>query len=473
MKTKHFHWFYLSSLLLLQLVSPAFVTAQNSLPELEQPANDVISIKQLLATDQLRVKTWLQPADNIVARQQLELNIEISTASFFSGGTRIARFEMNNAIVLRRNKFAVNSSRREAGTTWSVQLWTITIYPQRGGEFVIPSLAINISIADSNGQPIEGQTSTDALTFNATVPESLKTTALNDWVASSQFSVKEHFDRPLDQLKAGDAVRRTISIEAENLAAMMLPSVSSAPQAGLASYQNPARLEDRVNRGNYQAMRFESISYVVEAEGNYTLPELVFSWWNTDSNELQYVRLPSHQLSASASTFATTLDDESVRAHSVWYLLAAISLLITLLVFTFKRNLWSFPEPLRQQWMQQWGKRALSSQERILRQQMLTAHARGDSQQAVVRLYQWLSVASQLASEPCPGALRPLLTGAEHTSLLDAVNQLMNSAYGESQPQGPDKSAFEKLIVQLQADLSGSNISRQTATGVNLSVLNP
>ena len=468
MKTNHYRWLYLSGFVLLQLLSQVSVAAQNNLAELEQPTNDTLSIKQLLATDQLRVKTWLQPADDIVARQQLELNIEISTASFFSGGTRIARFEMNNAIVLRRNKFAVNSSRREAGNTWSVQLWTITIYPQRGGEFMIPSLTIDVSIADSNGQPVEGQTNTDAVRFNATVPEPLRTTALNDWVASSQFTVKEHFDRSLDQLKAGDAVRRTISIEAENLAAMMLPSVFSAPQAGLATYQNPARLEDRVNRGRYQAMRFESISYVVEAEGNYTLPELVFSWWNTDSNELQYVRLPSHQLSASASAAATNLNDEPIQAHAVWYLLAALFLFITLLVFAFKRRLWSLPEPFRQHW----GKRTLSSQERVLRQQMLKAYEHGNSQQAVSLLYQWLSVASELADEPCPGALRPLLAGAKRTSLLDAVNQLMNSAYGPTQPKGPDKSTVERLVGQLQADLSETHIRGQT-TGVNNSALNP
>ena len=60
------------------------------------------TVEELRDADKLRMRTWIEPDKNIVAGQQLNLFIEIATDKWFSGGTRIGRFEVEGAIVLQR-----------------------------------------------------------------------------------------------------------------------------------------------------------------------------------------------------------------------------------------------------------------------------------------------------------------------------------------------------------------------------------
>jgi hypothetical protein len=59
---------------------------------------------------------------------------------------------------------------------------------------------------------------------------------------------EDSFDKPLDNLKPGDALVRTITISASRLPAMMLPKVSADGVEGIAAYLKPAQLSDKVVR---------------------------------------------------------------------------------------------------------------------------------------------------------------------------------------------------------------------------------
>ena len=52
-------------------------------------------------------------------------------------------------------------------------------------------------------------------------------------------------------------------------------------------------LKDTINRGNYSATRTDSTTYVLEKEGEVELPEVVISWWNLESEELEEAKLPA------------------------------------------------------------------------------------------------------------------------------------------------------------------------------------
>ena len=54
-------------------------------------ANTIAVLQQ---EDKLRIKAWLEPEDNIIARQQIKLQIEVATDKWFSGGTRIGCVEL-------------------------------------------------------------------------------------------------------------------------------------------------------------------------------------------------------------------------------------------------------------------------------------------------------------------------------------------------------------------------------------------
>jgi len=72
---------------------------------------------------------------------------------------------------------------------------------------------------------------------------------------------------------------------------MMLPAFQPEEVAGLAVYPEPPELVNRNNRGDALARRSLTISYVVEAEGEYRLPGEDFMWWDTENERAQVLSL--------------------------------------------------------------------------------------------------------------------------------------------------------------------------------------
>ena len=105
--------------------------------------------------------------------EQVILYIEVATPRWFTGGTHISNVEIPDVIAKQRNQFATNYTERKGGQTWSRQRWEITLYPQRSGQFVIPSVAVDVQVSASDGSKISSTLFTPPITFETSVPSSL------------------------------------------------------------------------------------------------------------------------------------------------------------------------------------------------------------------------------------------------------------------------------------------------------------
>lgn len=393
-------------------------------------AQDSQTLSDLQRTGKLQIKSWIESAQSIVVNQQINLAIEIATDQWFSGGTRIGRLEIDDAVVLRREQFAVNSTRREQGATWSVQLWNITIYPQREGVFEIPAMRLSLSVAGEDGKPVIGELYTKPIGFTATVPEALAALSPADargttWVASPSFSVEENYSqshaRELQNLQAGDAVRRNIAFKAENVAAMMLPAFTVREQEGLAIYRRPPRLNDNINRGVYQAQRSETITYVIEKSGDYIVPERTYYWWDLTSQTLKTVTLPEQRISTTSATTSGRTQHGKQRTPRELGLLAAkigLPLLFVGILFLLWRRRLQATKTISE-----------IPGEHALRKKMLQACQRGDTQQAVTLLYQWLD---HYQYQRFDGSIRNLLQDMDQQQLQAMFESLMRHIYANA-----------------------------------------
>lgn len=258
------------------------------------PAVGQDSLQQLINDDRLTVRAWLDPEGDIVATQRVNLRVEVATERFLAGGTRIGRLDIRDAVVFQQSGLATNASRRVGGATWSVQTWTLPVFPQFAGFYEVPATGVTITVAsDDPANPITGTVTLPALRFEAAVPPPLA--AAEGWVATSRFTVDESYDRSLEGLAPGDALRRTIRIRATNIPAMMLPAFEPAAEQGLAAYVGPPQLRDSRNRGAVNGERIETITYVVEAAGSYSLPERRYQWWDLPAGRVREIILPAQE----------------------------------------------------------------------------------------------------------------------------------------------------------------------------------
>lgn len=374
-------------------------------------------LDSLLADDRLRVTSWLEPAQDVAVGQELRLVIEVSTPRWFAGGTRINTPEVDGLVVLRRNEFALNLSRREAGDTWVVQRWELELYPQRSGEFALPPIALELAVNDADAGIVRGEVQTVPLDFRAVLPAAMA--GSGRWLATPSLSIRQRVDRDLENLVPGDAFTRVLEIEATHVTAMMLPEPDIPEPPGLAAYPAIPELEDRSNRGEATAIRRQAVTYVVEQPGQYRLPEQSLTWWNTATRQRETTVLPALAVDAGGDVAGAGIHLPTW----VWPALVAAALLCTIALLARRRQ--RATDPLKE------ANRALG---------------RGDVAGATRALYRWLN------REPgAPGWLSLRRTAAA-VDAAQAAEDLLAASYGD---RAYDAAATRSLLRKLRRRRAG------------------
>ncbi|MDJ0842073.1 MAG: BatD family protein [Acidobacteriota bacterium] len=402
------------------------------------PALHAETLEDMVAAGHLKLRTWVSPDKDIVTGQQVTLNIEIAVAKWFRGGTRIGRFDMADTIVLQRDQLAVNSSRREGRNTWAVQKWSLSLYPQKTGRYEVPPVELKLKLAGWETSLVEGKISTEPVAFETMDPEPLK--GRTDWLAAPSFSITEAYSRDDETFKPGDALQRTVNFEAPDLVSMMLPAMIADPVEGLAVYAKPPRLEDLNNRGNYTARRTETITYMMEKPGSYTLPELSFTWWDLRESAVKTITLPERSFTVEGEL---PVEEEAVTPEpektgwtreqwlrAIGILVAALFLL--LLIRGFVRMLARRPAKPRKQ--------PPAIDINALRHDFIQACHAGDHQQALSCLYRWLD---HDPGNRYKGSIRMLLTSESDQELARDFDALTQKLYGGADT-GPDLNRFAR-----------------------------
>jgi hypothetical protein len=379
------------------------------------------TLQDLLEADQLRLQSWLVPAEEIAVGQEVRLVIEVATRRWFAGGTRIRPPEIRNLVVLQRDQFATNLSRNEEGQTWVVQQWGLELYPQIEGGYQLPGIALELAVNDAKAGIVRGKLTTAPLDFSAAVPALLRST--ERWLATPSLKVSQQIDRKLQGLKPGDAFTRVVTITANNVTAMMLPTPISTELPGLSAYEEVPALTNRSNRGEAIAERVDSITYVVEAAGSYHIPEQVFTWWDTTSGQVQTVSLEALDIDA-GSVVSTAIPQQAesieIDIQLRWLLLAGVLLLAWHLI----------RRPRRQNFT---DRQLLQLAARELR--------RGSPRASLRHLYHWLNLGRPTAQWL---TLRQAAQDGDDTTR-EEIDDLLASVYGAS-TSAPGKLHWRELL---------------------------
>ena len=324
-------------------------------------------VETLDKSDQVTIKTWLSGSNKLkesngkkaavyAVNQQIILYIEVVTPRWFTGGTRIAPIEISNVVAKQRNQLATNFTERRNGVTWTHQRWEITLYPQSEGNFVIPPTAVKVQVSREGGGNVSGVLYTEPQRFTAITPSGLLSDD-SEWVSGRDFSVEQQWDKSNDDLKAGDAITRTVIIKGSDTLAMLIPElIKQTSTTNYQTYPQPNQLDDSQTRGDYLSKRKESVVYVLQNGGEVTFPAIHLTWWDTDAQELKTITLDGQSFSVS-HTMSSWL-------HQYWYWLAVLmmsAMVILFIVIKTARYYQTHPLPAwfmysRAVNKQEWGK---------------------------------------------------------------------------------------------------------------------
>ncbi|WP_228768373.1 hypothetical protein [Shewanella sp. TC10] len=388
-------------------------------------------------------------------KQPIVVQIEVATPRWFGRGINVTPPQFNNIVFLPQTGSAITGTKNIDGESWSYLIREVTFYPMDAGTYELPPFTVFVSVNTEEYGIVEGEVTTDALQFTATLPDVLldiaKVDALDRLIVSPSvsLSVKDYLgDEVLDDtdkgFEVGEAVTRDITIKAAGTPSMMLPVLTQHQINGLSIYQQPTTLSDKSNRGELIATAEQTTSYIFETRGQYKLPSQTLYWYNYKTDNLTELTIPA--VSWHVEGNAAAINNAKVNSTSIVLklgmfcgIIIALMLLIRLYVkHKNSINIWCL-------WI-------TGSHQRHLRQQLRQHFVSGEYQQVCLLLYDYFEqqdnrkrqqnrIADQ---DTLVLSLRAMFEGNEAKLVL--INKLLSNAFSGDELQTLSLAQFNQLL---------------------------
>jgi hypothetical protein len=235
------------------------------------------------------VRTSVKPETGAVIGQRVAVHVDVLFAGEMTRPPRVVLPEIAGAQVLRFESQATTMSDRIDGVSYTGQRFEFALYARRGGRLEVP--APQVSVLDRAGT-VTDTVAGPAAPVEIAVPPGVD--AAQPLIATSHAALSEHWSpAPKGPFKAGDALVRTVTREADDVPAMAMPALTFAAPQGVRVYVDPPQSEDRQDRGAVTGRRIDKATYVFEAGGRFTLAGLAQPWWNLETRRLETPTLPA------------------------------------------------------------------------------------------------------------------------------------------------------------------------------------
>ncbi|MFT3823722.1 MAG: BatD family protein [Chitinophagaceae bacterium] len=253
----------------------------------------ILLVLLLAAVSQAQVKCFARISldrDRVYVQQPFKVTITVLTATWYTAPLDFDNIQIPNAFILSFDQttpgmFTVGSD-QYAG----LQFYYI-VFPYKAGDFTVPPINI---IAET---PAKGSSKSEKVTLKTsphrfTVMPVPANHADKNWFVAKNVTVQERWNKPLQKLKVGDIIERTISVHASGTLPQFIPPLQKDSLGFASTYLRDADLHDERNEYDANGSLTQTVIYLLEKEGDFTIPEVNVTWWNPNTGKL-YSRVAS------------------------------------------------------------------------------------------------------------------------------------------------------------------------------------
>lgn len=225
----------------------------------------------------------------VVVGQSATLRVEVLVPNFMTKPPELPDFQVRNAVTRQLRSLNIND--QHDGNSYAGVRFEFAIYPQEPGSYAVGGQKITVHYAAEPPATRDAELELPRIEFAAFIPDAAA--GLRPFVAASKLTVEQTVQRSSDQLKTGDSVTRTVTINAEETPAMLLPPQMFVAIDGLALYPAQPQLTDqRDGRTDLlKSTRADSATYMLQQPGDYVLPAIDVSWWNVSEQKIEHTHL--------------------------------------------------------------------------------------------------------------------------------------------------------------------------------------
>ncbi len=203
------------------------------------------------------------------------------------------------------------------GKRYRVIEQTYAITPEQSGEFTLQAPVFSGEILQAS------QRRSSFLSFAQTKPVSILGEELAisvlpipenyptdvQWLPTDILTLHQEWQSSDGQFTVGEPITRTITLTAAGLAKAQLPKLDMKSSRGLKVYPDQAELNSTVSNGRLVSQKVQNFALVPSAAGDFTLPAMKVTWFNTVTNKIEQATLPSQTITVQpGDSIAPTVD---------------------------------------------------------------------------------------------------------------------------------------------------------------------
>jgi hypothetical protein len=419
-----------------------------------------------LAAEMVQSEVRLQPGreGTVWVGQELELNLELWTSGVSFRGQQFSLPQISGAYLLQADSSTIKLNENRDGQDWQGLRYSLLLYPQRAGRIEVPSFVVNFSASDSFVGDFEPFSFSSApLVVEVTSPPGMDPGSL--LVTTSDFSLESSWEPALSgqeplQLKTGDALHLRIKRRAADVPAMVFAPLPEFTIDGLRAYPKAPAVNDRVNRGELEGMRTDSLTFICEQVGTYRVPDMRFQWWNPVQQRLNEEVVPGIEFvvvpNPAYGDSQPITSEEVQRAVPIRKMIISFALL-TLLFFVAR---WFTPR--FKSWLQKNRAERESGEDWAFRQ-LLQACNSGDAVKAYQASCLWLS---RLPSRSALSTLHQLAQQSGNREL-EAESERLQNAVASGSGSGWQGRRLGELLGKIRVEINQTSEVRNKLPPLN------
>lgn len=232
----------------------------------------------------------------VVAGQSVQIEVTILAPNFFLSAPAFPALQVPGAVVTMPDERGVNATETIDGASYAGIRKTYVFTPQTAGDFTLPTPEIHFRWSGDDGKPQDATVTLPPTTIhaggqrNASQASAVQASGPAPLLPASPIHIRQTFDQAISgkdaHLRAGDALVRTITIFAPGTPAMMIEPPQLAAPRGVRQFRADPQLQDGVAAagdepaGATGGRRVETVTYVFEGSGHYTLPAVSVAWYD-------------------------------------------------------------------------------------------------------------------------------------------------------------------------------------------------
>ncbi|MBS0450380.1 MAG: BatD family protein [Proteobacteria bacterium] len=243
------------------------------------------------------VRVQVQGKQPALVGQQVQIEVTVVAPNFFLSAPPFPTLEVPGAVITMPDDRGVHGVEQEGEQTLATIQKTYVFTAQQAGDFTLPPVKIDFSYHADDGKTAQASLTLPATRIAVQLPAGAAAAGATAGAVmpATPLAIHQSLDRDATQLAAGDALVRTVEVQAANTPAMLIPPPHFEAPSGVRMYVADPVLTDSSGQGGGFAggRRIERVTYVFEDSGRYTLPAVQLQWLDPQTQKPATAQAPA------------------------------------------------------------------------------------------------------------------------------------------------------------------------------------